>query len=135
MNSSEELQRLYYTTLTADTAIMAIAAGVYEDIPASPFSSKTAYISFGAVDSTEDDAECISGQEVTMAIDIWSRAPGMLECKNLTDLVRRALHRRALTLTTNALVDTWVVLTRVFRDPDGLTTHGIVQVTARIEEP
>lgn len=135
MNSSEELQRLLFVTLTENTAIKALAAGVYDKIPPAPFADKTAYISFGATDSSEDDADCINGQEVTMAIDVWSRAVGSLECKNLTDLVRKALHRRSLQLNVNALVDVWVVLTRVFRDPDGLTTHGVVQVTAHIEEP
>jgi hypothetical protein len=135
MNSGEELQRLYFTTLTGDTAIMAIANDVYDKVPEKPYGSKTAYISFGATDQTEDDAECISGQQVTMQIDILSKAAGSLECRNLTDLVRRKLHRQVLSIDTNALIDVWVGITRVFRDPDGLTTHGVVQVTAMIEEP
>jgi hypothetical protein len=136
MTSGEELQRLLYSTLKADSAVMAIAAGVYDSVPADPFGSeKTAYISFGPVDASEDDAECISSQRVTVQLDVWSRATGSLECKTLTDLVRKALHRKSLELTENALVDTWVELTRVFKDPDGVTLHGVVQVTVLIEEP
>jgi len=138
MTSGEELQRLYYTTLTGTAAIMALASGVYDNVPASPFGAKTAYISFGPSDSTEDDPECgdvASGVEITTQIDIWSRAVGAIEAKTLTDLVRKALHEKSLSLSENALVDTYVALTRVFRDPDGLTTHGVVQVTAMIEEP
>lgn len=134
MSISAELQKLYYDTLKADAAVMAIAANVYDDIPGNPFKGKTAYVSFGPIDSLEDDADCITGLEITTQIDIWSRAVGDVEGKRLTDLVRRALHRKGLQLSNNALVDTWVTLTRVFRDRDGLTTHGVVQVTAMVEE-
>lgn len=134
MTSGEDLQRLVFATLTGNGAIMAIANGVYDSVPTDPFGEKTAYISFGPTDSIEDDADCITGVETTMQIDIWSRAVGALECKTLTDFVRRALHRKSLQLTEHALVDTWVTLTRVFRDPDGLTTHGVAQVTCMIEE-
>lgn len=135
MSSSAELQRRVFDTLTANTAIMALANGVYDRVPSDPFGAKTAYVSFGAEDAREDDAEGIAGLEVTLQIDVWSRAPGFVECKRLTDLVRKALHRKPLTLTDNALVDAWVTLSRVFRDPDGVTSHGVVQATFMIEEP
>jgi len=120
---------------------MAIAHKVYDHVPSKPFgpvlpdgsTAKTAYISFGPVDSVEDDAECITGVETTQQIDVWSKAPGSLECKTLTDLVRAALHRQSLTLSEHALVDTWVELTRVFPDPGG-DHHGVVQVRCIVEE-
>lgn len=133
MTSGEELQRLIYATLTGNAAIMAIAHRVYEHIPVNPFGEKTAYISFGPSDSVEDDAECIDGLEVTLQLDIWSRAPGQLECKTLTDLVRRALHKQSLTLSEHALVDIRVDTTRIIPDPGG-DHHGVVTVTCMIEE-
>ena len=135
MSSSAELQKLVFDTLTANTSVMALANGVYDRVPSDPFGTKTAYISFGPEDAQEDDAEGITGIEVTIQIDVWSRAPGFVECKRLTDLVRKALHRKSLTLTENALVDVWVFLARVVRDPDGETSHGVVQATFMIEEP
>lgn len=135
MSSSAELQDLYLNTLKGNSAIMALVAGIYDRVPAKPYGKKTAYISFGADDSTENDAECITGREITTQIDVWSVEPGKMECKTIVDLVRRALHRQPLTLTENALVDIWVTLVRVLTDPDGLTTHGVVQVTAMVEEP
>ncbi len=134
MSSAAEFQKLIFDTLKANTAVMALANSVYDSIPTSPFGAKTAYISFGPVDTNEDDADCITGVETTLQIDVWSRAPGFVECKRLTDLVKKALHRKSLELSENALVDVWVPLVRVFRDPDGITSHGVVQVTAMIEE-
>jgi hypothetical protein len=134
-SSSAEVQKLVRDTLIGNSEVMALANGVYDSIPANPFGSKTAYISFGPEDTVEDDAECITGIEVTLQIDVWSRAVGSVECKRLTDLVRKALHRKSLTLTDNALVDASVDVTRVFRDPDGVSTHGVVTATFRVEEP
>lgn len=135
MSVSAELQKLYFDTLSGDAAIMAIAAGVFDRVPSSPFGTKTAYITLGASDSTDDTAECIDGQEINTTIHCWSRAVGKVECKRLTDLVRRKLHRANLSLTENALVFFEVESTRVFDDPDGITTHGVVQVRAAVEEP
>jgi len=135
MSFSAELQKAVLTALKADSAIMALASNVYDNVPADPFGAKTAYISFGPEDSRDDDAEDIDGREITLQVDIWSRAVGMVECKRLTDLVRQRLHHGALTVTGYGLTDTIVELTRVFRDPDGRTSHGVVQVTALLEEP
>lgn len=134
MTSAEEIQRLLYATLAADADVMALAYRVYDKVPETPYGTRNSYIAFGPIDSVEDDAECITGVEVTCQIDVWSRADGALEAKKLTDLVRKALHRKSLALTTNALVDTWVTLTRVFPDPSG-DHHGVVSVTCLVEEP
>ena len=133
-SSSAEVQKLVRDTLIAKAEIMAIANNVYDNVPPDPFGAKNAYISFGPEDTVEDDSECITGIELTLQIDVWSRATGSAECKRLTDLVRKALHRKPLTLTDNALVDASVVLTRIMRDPDGTTSHGVIQTTFRVEE-
>ena len=134
MSSSAELQGMFYSTLKGDAPIMAIANGVFDRVPTNPFGTKTAYITLGATDGTDDTADCIDGQEINTTLHIWSRAVGKVECKRLTDLVRRKLHRASLSLTENALVFLEVESTRVFDDPDGLTTHGVVQVRAAVEE-
>ena len=134
MSVSAELQGLFYSTLTGDAAIMAIAHKVYDRVRTNPFGTKTAYITLGATDGTDDTAECIDGQEINTTIHCWSRSVGKVECKRLVDLVRRKLHRANLSLTANALVFLEVESTRVFDDPDGITTHGVVQVRAAVEE-
>ena len=135
IGSSAEIQKLVFETLTGNASIMATANGVYDRVPADPFGTKTSYVSFGPEDSHEDDSECITGVSTTIQIDVWSRKPGSVECKMLTNLVRKALHRKPLSLSENALVDVWVKMVRIMRDPDGVTSHGVVQVTFTVEEP
>lgn len=141
MSSAAELQALFYSTLVGDFQIMALAAGVYDRVPADPFGEKTAYITLGETDTVENAADCIDSIEINTTIHIWSRAVGAVECKRLTDLVRRKLHSASLSLSNNALALLYVERAGTMTDagtaasPDNLTTHGIVQVRAIVEEP
>jgi hypothetical protein len=136
MSPMEELQKLVFDLLKADAATMALVNGVYDRVPAGAFATpKEAYISFGPHDVTEDDAECIVGGEHTFQIDCWSRKVGAVNCKAIVGAVKARLHGAIAELATNALVEMRVIQHRTFDDPDGLTTHGIVMVTALIDEP
>ncbi|MBB5664744.1 hypothetical protein GGE68_002941 [Rhizobium leguminosarum] len=135
MGAQAELQKLLYDTLRASTAIMALAGGVYDRVPADPYKDKTAYISFGPTDVVDDGADCSVSGTHSFQLDVWSKAVGQVEAKNIVDLIYRALHEAELTLTANALAEIRVDFRRVFTDSDGLTTHGVASVTASIEEP
>lgn len=134
MSASAELQKLLFTTLTGTSGVMALAGGVYDRVPADPYKTKTAYVSFGPSDVVDDSADCIISGEHTFQLDVWSKAVGQVEAKRLVDTIYGALHEQSLELTENALAEIRVDFRRVFVDPDGLTTHGVVTVTASIEE-
>jgi hypothetical protein len=92
-------------------------------------------ITFGSSDFTPDDADCIRGREETLQLDCWTREGGKKwPCRQLVDAVKGTLHDGEGALSSGALVLMRVDLVRVFDDPDGITTHGVVQVTAVIEE-
>lgn len=135
MSASGELQDLIQSTLRADAGVSAIVgARVYDVAPAEP-SRTYPDITFGSSDLTPEDAECITGREETIQLDCWTRDHGRLKsCRALVDAVKAALHEADLSLSVNALVFIRVVLVRVMRDADGLTGHGVVQVTASVEE-
>ena len=130
-----ELQDLIHDTLQADTAVMALVDGVWDRVPANAWGGpRKGYISFGSTDVISDDAECIVGGTHTFQIDCWSRAVGRVACKQIVDAVKNALHEKDVELADNALVEMRVDFRQVMDDPDGLTTHGVVAVTAMIEE-
>tara|TARA_R100000655_G_scaffold48246_1_gene85635 strand:+ start:563 stop:967 length:405 start_codon:yes stop_codon:yes gene_type:complete len=134
MSVSVELQKLIYARLVADAGVHAICGDRIYDNPKEGV--EFPYVSFGPSDQIEDDAECITGLVETMQIDCWSRyGGGFLEVKKLTDAVRKALHQYEGELTENALVEMRVLSTRFFRDPDGLTSHGVMSVQSTVEEP
>lgn len=135
MGAQAELQKLLYDTLRATTAIMALVGGVYDCVPTGPYKDKTAYISFGPSDVVDDSADCSVSGTHSFQVDVWSKAVGQVEAKNIVDLIYRTLHEAELVLSVNALAEIRVDFRRVFTDSDGLTTHGVVSVTASIEEP
>lgn len=134
MSVFAELQKLIIDTLKADAAVSAIVGSNVFDYP--PSSDPFPRITIGAFDSIPDDAECISGDEVTMQIDCWVRDGGRKHpCSALVDAAKKALHEANLTLPDPyALSSMRVILSRVVSDPDGLTTHGILTVRALVEE-
>ncbi|TWA16005.1 uncharacterized protein DUF3168 [Sinorhizobium medicae] len=46
-----------------------------------------------------------------------------------------SLHLAQLTLATNRLISIMHRQTRVFRDPDGLTSHAVIDFVANVEKP
>jgi len=135
MSASAELQKLLFDTLKATPAIIALVGGVYDRVPASPYGTKNAYISFGPVDMVDDGADCIDSDLHTFQVDVWSKAVGQVEAKNIVDLIKTALHEQEFELAVNALAEIRVDFRRVFPDSDPLITHGVVSVSARIEVP
>lgn len=133
MSVSVSLQDLILAKLLGDPAVTAIVDDRIVDGPDE--STAFPYISFGPTDFIPDDADCIKGREETVQLDCWTRDQGRKwPCKALVDAVKTALHDADGELAVGALVLMRVTLTRVFDDPDGLTTHGVVEVTATIEE-
>ena len=133
MTPEEELQKLIYDRLTAYASLTALVSTRIYDIP--PQNTAFPYVSFGPSSQIEDDAECIIGSEHTFQIDVWSRYQGgYLECKQITGQIKKALHLFAGSMTDNALVELRVESVRHMRDPDGMTSHGVVILQAIIEE-
>lgn len=134
MSVQVEIQKLIRDTLLANVAVVALVEGVHDRVPDEPWGSKAAYISFGPVDVVEDDADCIIGGIHAVQIDCWSRQVGSVHCKHIVDAVKAALHGKPLQLPSYGLVQVRVPMRRVFADPDGLTTHGVVSVEIDAEE-
>ncbi|MPR62761.1 DUF3168 domain-containing protein [Ochrobactrum intermedium] len=128
-----ELQGQIVTLLKASPELTALIGGrIYDRVPESP---TFPYVSFGPSDEVSDDADCIDGFEVTMQLDVWSRAVGFPECRRIVDAVRKALPEDGILLADNALVTFNHRISRLFRDPDGLTSHGAMTFEAFVEQP
>jgi hypothetical protein len=136
-----ELQVAIVARLKAASAVSAIIGGrVYDDVPSEEnrvanTGAAFPYVSFGPADELTDDADCITGFDISIQLDCWSRSVGFPEVRRLSDAVRAALHDYDLGLTDNALVIFRHRLTRVFRDPDGLTSHAAMMFDAFVEQP
>lgn len=130
---SLELQGAVVARLASYPGLVELIGGrVYDRVPAD---ATFPYVSIGADQMFSDDAECITGFEITFQIDAWSRAVGFPEVKRIAEQVRRALTDDDLELTDNAMLSLEHSQTRMMRDPDGLTNHAAIQFVAIIEQP
>lgn len=138
MSASLDLQDLILNTLKADATLMAMINGVWDIRPAdatSFASPKLACVTFGPTDYVEDDADCITAGVHTFQLDVWTRTAGYPMCKQICDRIKAVLHEADLSIpTSNALAFIRVPSVRYMRDSDGTTSHGIITVTAAIEE-
>jgi len=130
---SNAFQTLIFQRLTTFAPLVALIGTRVYDQPAA--GAVAPYITFGPSDVVPQDVDCIDGRIETLQLDVWSEAQdGKRECKAICDAVRAALHRFAAEPVTGALVEMEIELTRVLDDPDGRTSHGVVQVRAMLEE-
>jgi hypothetical protein len=128
-----EFQDVVLNLLKGDVDVASQVDGrVYDHMPAT---ADYPSITIGPSDFSPEDAECIIGRRETLQIDCWVQQAGRLwPARELVDAVKNALHEPVTDLVQHALVVMRVTLARVVLDPDGVTAHGIVQVTAQIEE-
>lgn len=133
MTPSVDLQTMIVARLKAYAPLVALVGGrVYDNPPEKP---TYPHVSIGASDAIDNDADCIPGRIETVQIDCWTRDGGRLRpAKEIADQVKAALHGFAGELADHALVDMRVELMRAFMDADGLTAHGVVQVSCIVEE-
>jgi hypothetical protein len=133
MSVSVSLANFIIATLQSDAAVASLVGNRVWDHP--PSSPEFPYITLGATDFTPTDADCIDMREETIQVDIWSRDDGRKwPCKQIVDAVVKALRRPEGELVNGDLIAGRIDIARVLDDPDGLTTHGVVQFTAIIEE-
>lgn len=133
MSASFALQQLIFETLVADTAVHAFVADrIYDNVPEA---RAFPYVSFGTADDVDEPIQCFTVEDHFIDIDVWDRSDGKLgTAKKIVSAVKAALHYADLTLPDPyALSQIRVTDTRVFRDPDGKTAHGVVSVIATIE--
>lgn len=133
MSASFALQQLIFETLVADAGVHAFVANrVYDNVPET---REFPYVSFGATDDSDDPLQCLTVEDHFINIDVWDRSDGKLgTAKKIASAVKAALHYADLSLPDPyALSRIKVDDTRVFRDPDGKTAHGVISVAATIE--
>lgn len=135
---SLELQGAVVTRLKGDATLAAlIGPRVYDHVPRGSGGAVTADFPFVGIADSDDlqaDATCVTGYEITMNLDVWSRKPGFVEAKQIAHAVVKSLHDWDAPLPTNTVITLQHRQTRMFRDPDGLTSHGVVELVALVTE-
>lgn len=134
MASAElELQGAMVPLLKADATLTAlVGTRVYDQPPATP---TFPYVTIGDAQFLRDDATCVRGGQIYLTLHAWSRAVGFPEVRRISDAVVEAVHMAPLTLPTNRFISIMHRQTRTFRDPDGLTSHAVIEFIMNFDRP
>lgn len=102
-----------------------------------PDNAALPYVNYGDDQVLQDDidaGDCLQeGFEVFVTLHAWSNKVGQVEAKNLGGAIRAALHNAALTVSDHRLITFEHDSTRYLRDPDGLTSHGVLTFRALLD--
>ena len=128
-----ELQGAIVSRLKADAVLRALLSARIYDQPPTPVTYP--YFTIGEAQTLRDDVTCLEGGQIFLTMHAWSQKVGFPEVKNIADAVEVSLHLAPLTLPTNRLISLMHRQTRTFRDPDGLTSHAVIEFVAHTEKP
>lgn len=101
---------------------------VYDQPPPKPVFP---YLTIGVVDGVEDYiSDCAIDWEVTAEVHVWSREPGYVQGKTLAVTCYNALAERHPVFPGFRVGLFAIRNQRWLRDPDGLTSHGVLEFRA-----
>lgn len=137
---AEALQRAVFAALEASAPVAEALGGdgrprIFDEVPQpDPGEAVPAYrrrvpmpyITIGDDDFLGDHTECLDSWEATVIVHVWSRATGKVEAKRIGDVVEDALDV-VLEISGFTCVEHEARTARYFKDPDGETTHGVLE--------
>lgn len=120
----DQLQVAIYERLTT----LNICDGrIYDRVPEN---ADFPYVTIGDEDVLDDGNDCLVEWDVAATIHIWSRpsSGSKREVKQIMGKVQRGLCDPTLPVTGYAISLALLQQARAFRDPDGLTEHGVLTI-------
>lgn len=129
-----ELQGAIVAAVKADAELMALLGGIYDSVPEAPYGATTAYVSFGPSTLNLGQFEGLRAEEHVVQLDVWSKAVGRIECKDICHRLKRLLSGAELPLSENGFVRGTLVLGRILPDPADGVSHGVLQFNFDLED-
>lgn len=126
-----ELQKAILAKLTGDTALMALAEGVYDRVPVH---ASFPYIAIGDASADDWSGVEVNGVETRADIQVYSRQGGRKEALTLMKRVYELLHDGSLTVTGHVLVQIRMERADIRQLTDGATYRGMLRFRILSEE-
>ncbi len=131
-SANDELQAAIFTHLRGDQEIQALVGDrIFDRVTADAI---LPYIQFSKCSGNREHMSCVKSWTLFPDIDVWSSDVGFGEAQRIMSAVAESLDGAPLVLETMRLVLIVEYKTDVFRDADGLTSHGIVTLKAVVEK-
>ena len=128
---SWELQQSVFTRLNTDaTLVTTLGAAVYDNVPAG---AAFPYVALGDVTEVPNDTMGRTGRDFTLTFHTWSQYVGMKQVKEIQNRIDQLLDRWAPTVTGWTAIQMLQEFFETFRDPDGVTRHGVARYRIHIQ--
>lgn len=128
----DELQFAINARLLADAALTQLVGGrIFDRVPAD---AQLPYIQIGEATKSRDHMSCVRSWTLYPSVHVWSDDVGFGEANRIMGAVSECLDGAPLQLATLRLVLLVEYKSQVFRDADGLTSHGVLEFKAVIEK-
>jgi len=121
---STALQAAIKARLNADAQITSLVADrIFDRVPNVP---QYPFITFGDTQILPETGEGTDGVEAFVTIHTWERFKGFDNVKSIGKLIIALLHDADLSVSENVLLSILLQSAHYLRDPDGLTSHGVL---------
>lgn len=128
---SGSLQQAMYTRLSSDaTLVTTLGAQVYDNVPDS---AAFPYVVIGDVTEGPNDTMGKTGRDLTVTVHSWSQTKSWKQIKDVQNRVDLLLDRWAVTVTGWSATHMLQEFFETFRDPDGVTRHGVARYRVHIK--
>lgn len=125
------LQQAMYTRLSGDTELTStLGAQVYDHVPDS---AAFPYVVIGDITEAPNDTMGKTGRDMTVTVHSWSQAKGFKQVMQIQDRVDDLLDRWSPTVSGWSAVQMLQEFFETFRDPDGVTRHGVSRYRIHIK--
>jgi hypothetical protein len=129
------IQKAVWKILTDDAMLMSQIVGVFDFVPDN---TNFPYVQIGEFTTSPFETFADYGQEVSMTIHVWSQRigtkayQGMMQIENIMDSIQRLLCRTRFPLNLWSNVGCWGDFSQTFREPDGITLHGVLKYRIKV---
>lgn len=137
LDASVAIRSAIRTALLANTTLASVLVG-HKVVDLAPSGHATPYISL-ATSSDDFSTGTEDGQEFTIDVNVWhqppSQTPESATARDIMAEVRKTLHTAAINMSSpyNLVLLRVTNMIGPYRDPDGMTLHGIVTVRAIVD--
>ena len=127
------VQDAVLTALRGDAALRALVGTRIWDTPPGP-SSTFPCVTLGEGQTIpQRSLGCFDAAEHFFRVHVWSREVGYPQCKRIAEAVHRVLHEAEIAVSGFTLIDMAQENSVFMRDPDGKTSHSVLEFRALLD--
>jgi len=119
-----------YARLNGSATLLAAATGGVHDNPPQPMMYP--YAQLGESIATKDATFEADGRNIVCTLHVWSQYAGTKEAATIMGIIGDLLDEYTLSVSGCTVESCEIESSRIMRDPDGITRHGILELRVRV---